>query len=154
MRWKPLPHKLEYRLKAGSGQDRSANRKICARTTDKSCENRRIYSLVPSHNSNETRVPLRYKGEVGMAVNAVRFTTSTLAPRYAAAAHSVNLTFIFGQQAFGFTSLDGMVKMIITRGPDKADVFDQFTTVAYKIYGAAAALNTSAGRILATHELL
>ena len=101
-------------------------------------------------NSKETM----YKGEVGMAVNAVRFTTSTLAPRYASAAHSVNLTFIFGQQAFGFTSLDGMVKMIITRGPDKADVFDQFTTVAYKIYGAAAALNTSAGRILATHEIL
>lgn len=95
-----------------------------------------------------------YKGEVGMAVNAVRFTTSTLAPRYAAAAHSVNLTFIFGQGAFGFTSLDGMVKMIIARGPDKSDVFDQFTTVTFKIYGAAACLNPSAGRILATHELV
>lgn len=101
-------------------------------------------------NSKETM----YKGEIGMAVNAVRFVQSSMAPRYAAAAHSVNLTFIFGQQAFGFTSLDGMVKMIIARGPDKADVFDQFTTVTYKIYGAAAALNPSAGRILATHEII
>lgn len=101
-------------------------------------------------NSKETM----YKGEVGSAVNAVRFIASSMSPRFAVAAHSVNLTFIFGQQAFGFTSLDGMVKMIITRGPDKADVFDQFTTVAYKVYGAAAALNPSAGRILATHEIV
>lgn len=101
-------------------------------------------------NSKETM----YKGEIGQAVNAVRFVSSTLAPRYAATAHSVNLTFIFGQQAFGFTSLDGMVKMIIARGPDKSDVFDQFVTVTFKIYGAAAALNPSAGRILATHEIL
>jgi hypothetical protein len=147
-----LPHNLEYRLKAGSGQDRSVTRRIYARTTDKSCENRRIYSLVPSNNSNETRVPLRYKGEVGMAVNAVRFIQSSLCPRYAVAAHSINLTFIFGQQAFGFTSLDGMVKMIIARGPDKNDVFDQFVTLTYKVYGVALALNPSAGRILVTAE--
>jgi N4-gp56 family major capsid protein len=101
-------------------------------------------------NSKETM----YKGEVGQAVNAVRFTQSSMAPRYAAAAHSINLTFIFGQQAFGFTSLDGMVKMIIAKGPDKADVFDQFITVTYKVYGVAVALNPSAGRILATAEKL
>lgn len=95
-----------------------------------------------------------YKGEVGAAVNAVRFVQSSLCPRYAVAAHSVNMTFIFGQQAFGFTSLDGMVKMIIARGPDKNDVFDQFITVTYKIYGVAVALNPSAGRILFTHEKL
>lgn len=95
-----------------------------------------------------------YKGEVGEAVNAVRFISSTMCPRYAAAAHSVNLTFIFGQQAFGFTSLDGMVKMIVAKGPDKSDPFDQFTSVSYKIFGAGVALNPSAGRILATHELV
>ena len=99
-------------------------------------------------NSKETM----YKGEVGMAVNGVRFVQSALAPRYAAAAHSVNLTFIFGQQAFGFTSLDGNVKMIVARGPDKSDPFDQFVDVTYKIYGVAVALNPSAGRILATAE--
>lgn len=93
-----------------------------------------------------------YKGEVGMAVNAVRFIQSSMCPRYATAAHSINMTFIFGQQAFGFTSLDGMVKMIIARGPDKNDVFDQFVTITYKIYGVALALNPSAGRILVTAE--
>lgn len=95
-----------------------------------------------------------YKGEVGAAVNAVRFIQSSMCPRYAVAAHSVNMTFIFGQQAFGFTSLDGMVKMIIARGPDKNDVFDQFITVTYKIYGVAVALNPSAGRLLFTAEKL
>ena len=101
-------------------------------------------------NSKETM----YKGEVGMAVNGVRFVQSALTPRYAVAAHSVNSTFIFGQQAFGFTSLDGNVKMIVARGPDKADPFDQFVDVAYKVYGVALALNPSAGRLLFTHEIL
>jgi len=101
-------------------------------------------------NSKETM----YKGEVGMAVNGVRFVQSALTPRYATAAHSVNATFIFGQQAFGFTSLDGNVKMIVARGPDKSDPFDQFVDVTYKIYGVALALNPSAGRILFTHEIL
>lgn len=87
-----------------------------------------------------------------MAVNGVRFVQSAIAPRYAAAAHSINLTFIFGQQAFGFTSLDGNVKMIVARGPDKNDPFDQFVDVTYKIYGVALALNPSAGRILYTAE--
>jgi N4-gp56 family major capsid protein len=99
-------------------------------------------------NSKETM----YKGEVGMAVNGVRFVQSAICPRYAATAHSVNLTFIFGQQAFGFTSLDGNVKMIVARGPDKNDPFDQFTDVTYKIYGVGVALNPSAGRILYTAE--
>ena len=101
-------------------------------------------------NSKETM----YKGEVGMAVNGVRFVQSALAPRYAVAAHSVNAVFIFGQQAFGFTSLDGNVKMIVARGPDKNDPFDQFVDVTYKIYGVAVALNPSAGRILLVHEKL
>jgi N4-gp56 family major capsid protein len=94
-----------------------------------------------------------YKGETGQ-VEGVRFVSSTECPRYAVAAHSVNLTFIFGQQAFGLTTLNGQVEMIIGRGPDKSDPFDQFTTVTYKIYAAAAALNISAGRILFTHELV
>jgi hypothetical protein len=45
-----------------------------------------------------------------------------------------------------------MVKMIIARGPDKNDVFDQYITISYKVYGVALALNPSAGRILATAE--
>lgn len=94
-----------------------------------------------------------YKGETGQ-VEGVRFVSSTECPRYAVAAHSVNMTFIFGQQAYGLTTLNGQVEMIIGRGPDKSDPFDQFTTVTYKIYAAAAALNISAGRILFTHELV
>ena len=101
-------------------------------------------------NSKETM----YKGEVGMAVNGVRFVQSALCPVYRVAARSVNLTFIFGQQAYGFTSLDGNVKMIVARGPDKNDPFDQFVDVTYKIYGVALALNASAGRILVTTSII
>lgn len=94
-----------------------------------------------------------YKGEVGRVEN-VRFVNSTLAVRYAVAAHSVCGVFIFGQGAFGFTSLDGMVKMAVKRGPDSGDPFDQFSPITYKIYGGAVALNISAGRILWVHEKL
>lgn len=92
-----------------------------------------------------------YKGEAGQ-VEGVRFVSSTECPRYAVTAHSVNMIFIFGQQAFGLTTLNGQVEMIIGRGPDKSDPFNQFTTVTYKIYAAAAALNISAGRILFVAE--
>lgn len=100
-------------------------------------------------NSKETM----YRGEAGQVEN-VRFVNSTMAFRYAVAAHSINGVFIFGQDAFGFTSLDGMVKMMIARGPDKADTWDQFTPVTYKVYGAAVALNPSAGCILWVAERL
>lgn len=94
-----------------------------------------------------------YRGETGQ-VEGIRFVTSTEAPRYAVTAHSVNMLFIFGQQAYGLTTLNGQVEMLIARGPDKSDVFNQFTTVTYKIYAAAACLNPSAGRILFAHELI
>lgn len=110
--------------------------------TDPSWQNWNQYQ-----NSKETM----YKGEVGFT-EGVRWISTTEAPRYAVAAHSVNMTFIFGQQAFGLTTLNGNVEMIIGRGPDKADPFNQFSTVTYKIYAAAACLNPSAGRILFTHE--
>jgi len=42
-------HNPELRLKSGSGQDRSANRRS-ARTTDKGCKNCRIYSLLSRYN--------------------------------------------------------------------------------------------------------
>lgn len=100
-------------------------------------------------NSKETF----YRGETGQ-VEGIRFVTSTEAPRYAVAAHSVNMVFVFGQQAFGLTTLNGMVEMIIGRGPDKSDPFNQFTTVTFKIYAAAACLNPSAGRIGFGHEII
>lgn len=94
-----------------------------------------------------------YRGETGQ-VEGIRFVTSTEAPRYAVTAHSVNMVFVFGQQAYGLTTLNGQVEMLIARGPDKNDPFNQFTDVAYKVYGAAACLNPSAGRILFAHELI
>lgn len=100
-------------------------------------------------NSKETM----YRGEAGQVEN-IRFVNSTMAFRYAVAAHSICGVFVFGQGAFGFTSLDGMVKMMIARGPDKADTWDQFTPVTYKVYGAAVALNPSAGCILWCAEKL
>lgn len=100
-------------------------------------------------NSKETF----YRGETGQ-VEGIRFVTSTEAPRYAVTAHSVNMVFVFGQQAFGLTTLNGMVEMIIGRGPDKSDPFNQFTTVTYKVYAAAACLNPSAGRIGFGHEII
>lgn len=100
-------------------------------------------------NSKETM----YRGETGM-VEGIRFVTSTQAPRYAVTAHSVNMVFVFGQQAYGLTTLNGQVEMLIARGPDKTDPFNQFTDVAYKIYGAGACLNPSAGRILFAHEII
>lgn len=98
-------------------------------------------------NQNQYAKETMYKAEAGRVEN-IRFVTSTMAFRYAVAAHSICGVFVFGQGAFGFTSLDGMVKVMIARGPDKADTWDQFTPVTYKVYGAAVALNPSAGRIL------
>lgn len=100
-------------------------------------------------NSKETF----YRGEVGI-IEGIRFVTSTEAPRYGVAAHSVNMVFVFGQQAFGLTTLNGTVEMLIARGADKTDPFNQFTDVTYKVYAAAACLNPSAGRILFGHEII
>lgn len=100
-------------------------------------------------NSKETF----YRGEVGM-VEGIRFVSSTEAPRYAVTAHSVNMVFVFGQQAYGLTTLNGTVEMLIARGPDKTDYYNQFTTVVYKVYAAAACLNPSAGLIGFGHEVI
>jgi N4-gp56 family major capsid protein len=96
-----------------------------------------------------------YKGERGR-VEQVRFVGSTNAPRYAVAAHSVNITAILGQEAFGVTRLDGGIKMLVKNpGPHSTDnPFDSYSTVAYKLNAVAAVLNPSAAAILFTEELL
>ncbi len=94
-----------------------------------------------------------YKGEEGM-VEGFRFVKSTLAPSYRVAAHSVNMVFCFGKQAFGVTDIMGGLEYFVTDGPDKADPFNQFMTMTFKISAAAAPLNASAGRILFVHEKL
>lgn len=100
-------------------------------------------------NSKETM----YKGEVGQT-ERVRWIRSTLAPRYAVAAHSVNISFISGQEAFGATEAFGGVEIFKVSGADKSDPANQLTKYAFKLWGAAACLNPSAGVLLFTHELL
>ena len=95
-----------------------------------------------------------YKHEVGL-VHKVRFLDTTDQPRYAVAAHSVNLTFIFGKQAFGCAEAEGAGTQIIVKRPNKYDTsnpFDMYSTVTFKFIQGAACLNPSAGRILLTHE--
>lgn len=91
---------------------------------------------------------------VPMPTLGVKWRFSTDAPRYAVTAHSVIPAFVYGQQAYGITTLDGGIKTIIASGPDSSDPFDQVKSLAYKVNIAAAALNPSSGRILFVHELL
>lgn len=94
-----------------------------------------------------------YKHEVGQ-VHKVRFIESPNCPRYAVAAHSVNLTFISGQGALGVTELGGGVEMILKRpGPQTtSEPFNLNSYVSYKVRAAAAALNPSCGVILLSSE--
>ena len=96
-----------------------------------------------------------YKHEVA-TVHQVRFLESANCPRYAVAAHSVNLTPIFGSGCLAAAELGGAVKFIITRpGPQSTnDPYHLNSTVAFKVRMAGAVLNPSAGCILATHELV
>lgn len=88
------------------------------------------------------------------STNGVDWVSSTHCPRYAATAHSVNLSFIWGQGAWGVTEALGGLEVYIISGPDSGNLFNQLATVSYKYTGIAAALNPSAGIILASHELL
>jgi N4-gp56 family major capsid protein len=100
-------------------------------------------------NSKETM----YKKEVGRTWR-VRWVSSTLCPRYAVTAHSVNISFIFGQEAFGATEAFGGVQIYKVTGADKSDPADQLTKYSFKLTAAAAALNPSAGILLFTSEKL
>ena len=98
-----------------------------------------------------------WKGRVTSPMHGVRFIESTNVPRYAVAAHSVNITPILSEGAFGVTELGGKgARMIIKRpGPSTTnDPFELFSTVAYKLQAVAAVLNPSAGVLLLTHEMV
>ena len=84
----------------------------------------------------------------------VDWTQSTHCPRYAATAHSVNLSFIWGQGAFGVTEALGGLEMYIISGVDSGNLVNTLSSFSYKYTGIAAALNPSVGIILASHELL
>src|SRR3990167_2533247 len=88
------------------------------------------------------------------STDGVDWSSSSLCPRYAATAHSVNLSFIWGQGAWGVTEALGGLEMYIITGVDSGNLVNTISTFSYKYTGIAAALNPSAGVILASHELL
>lgn len=94
-----------------------------------------------------------YKGEIGR-VNGVRFVVSNEVPWYysANAATSSDLTFIFGQGAYGVTKLDGGVKSYKIEKPDHTNPLNQYKQIGIKLNAVAAALNPSCGRILITQR--
>lgn len=102
-----------------------------------------------SGNAKETM----WIGQVGYT-DAVDWVSTNLCPRYAVAAHSVNLTFICGADAFGITEALGGLQMFIVSGADSNNIFNTLASLSYKITAAAATLNPSAGVILYTHEIL
>lgn len=117
-----------------------------------------IYSLRKDQNWNEwnkytNSKETLYAGEVGK-IYRVRFITSSLCPRYAVTAHSVVPCFIFGEEAVGVTEALGGLEMNSTSGADSGNPFATFQYVTYKLTGAAACLNPSAGVILWCHEFL
>lgn len=94
-----------------------------------------------------------YKHAVGV-VHQVTILESPNCPRYAVAAHSVNLTPIVGMGCLAVTELDGGVKIIPVKGPDSSNPFNLYSYLSFKVRGVAAVTNVSAGCILATHERL
>lgn len=104
-------------------------------------------------NSSQYASQTMHAGEV-LSTDGVRWLESTHCPRYAATAHSVNLSFIWGQGAWGVTEALGGLEIYVISGPDSGNLFNQLATVSYKLTAIAACLNPSAGVILATHELL
>jgi N4-gp56 family major capsid protein len=96
-----------------------------------------------------------YKHEVGV-VHQTRILESANCPRYAVAAHSVNLTPVFGAGCLAAAELGGAVKYIITRpGPQSTnDPFWLNSLVSFKVRMAGAILNPSAGVVVITHELV
>lgn len=96
-----------------------------------------------------------YKNEAGIVHN-VRIIESQNAPRYAVAAHSVNITAVLGAGALAVTELGSGLEFIIKRpGPQTtSEPFNLNSYVSYKLRAVAAVLNPSAGCIIFTHELL
>lgn len=96
-----------------------------------------------------------YKHETTQ-IHRVRIMESPNAPRYAVAAHSVNLTAIMGKDCVAITELDGGIKVFVKRpGPQTtSDPFNQNSIISFKLNCVGALLNPSAGRILLTHELV
>lgn len=102
-------------------------------------------------NQNQFAGQTMHVGEV-LKTEGVRWISSNLCPRYAVAAHSVNISFIFTPDCYGITEAMGGLEMFLVTGATKDDPFNQLTKLSYKITAAAACLNPSAGVLLFTHE--
>lgn len=99
-----------------------------------------------------------YKHAVGTMHN-VDFMESSLMPRYEGSlndnkAKNLNLTFICGIGAFGFSELDGGLSFIYHDKTQTADAFELKATLTYKIRAAGAVLNPSCGVILISQDMM
>ncbi len=99
-----------------------------------------------------------YKHSAGVVHN-VEFIESANMPHYEGSlldnvGHNCNLTLIMGKGALGMTELDGGVKFILHTPEKTADVFELYSTLAYKVRAAAAVLNPSCGVILITQDVV
>ena len=96
-----------------------------------------------------------YKHQVG-EVHQCAIVESNNQPRYAVAAHSVNITTILGEGCLGAAELNGSVKFIITRPGSQStnDPYQLNSNIAFKVRMVGAVLNVSAGVHLLTEELV
>lgn len=105
---------------------------------------------------NTTSTPMQ-KGDATVPVEGCRIIQSNILPKYRATGHSADVSFIFGQGAYGVVEIGagkGKGFQIITKRPgpnDTSNPLDMFSTISYKFSMVAAALNVSSGRVLITH---
>lgn len=99
----------------------------------------------------ETAVMDKYE----TTVEGCRVYQSNWMPKYRGSAHSCDVSFIFGEGAYGAVDITGGkgYQVIIKRpGPnDTSNPADLYGTATYKISMVAKALNVSSGRTLFTH---
>ena len=95
------------------------------------------------------------KGDVMVPVEGCRILMSNNIPKYRATAHNCDLSIIIGEGALACTSIGAgngfEIKVKRPNDGDTSNPLDLYMTLGYKISMAAAATNTSAIRVLATH---
>jgi N4-gp56 family major capsid protein len=97
-------------------------------------------------------------GDANSPVEGCRVIQSNNMPKYRATAHNCDVSFIFGQGAYGVVDVasgGGRGFEIIIKRPGQSDTsnpLNMYATLSYKFTMAAAALNVSCGRVLVTHS--